>query len=392
MKVLAIASNELRRLLRWRANLFFLFVLPMLIILLLGAVFGGSEKARIGVVGPARGALAQQFVAALRARPSTQVTSYSTVQDLRRAVAHGHADAGLVIPSDYDARLRQGAAVTLGYFARPDSVAQQLRPTVQSVAADQSRAVVAAQALERRLGVGFGDALRRSEALVASIPPIRVQLTDPGGGRYTTATGRFDSGASTQLLLFIFLTSLTAAGAMIETRRLGIARRILSTPTSPGTFVAGQLLGRLAVAIVQALIIVLGSMIFFSVSWGDPLGTAAVVLSFCLVGTGAALLVGSLCSSEHQAQPVAFLLGLGLAALGGSMAPLEVFPSTARAIAHITPHAWANDAFSKLLKHGGDLVAVLPQVGALLGFAAVAVAAAVWHLRRSLQVRAGVGG
>ena len=78
------------------------------------------------------------------------------------------------------------------------------------------------------------------------------------------------------------------------------------------------------------------------------------------------------------------LLGLGLAALGGSMAPLEVFPSSARTIAHITPHAWANDAFSKLLEHGGDLPAVLPQIGVLLGFAAVAIALSVWRLRRAL--------
>jgi ABC-2 type transport system permease protein len=58
-----------------------------------------------------------------------------------------------------------------------------------------------------------------------------------------------------------------------------------------------------------------------------------VILSFCLVGTGVAMLVGTLCSAEQQAQPIAFLLGLGLAALGGSMAPLEVFPPTARTIA-----------------------------------------------------------
>jgi ABC-2 family transporter protein len=117
---------------------------------------------------------------------------------------------------------------------------------------------------------------------------------------------------------------VTAAAFVIETRRLGIARRILSTPTSAGTLIAGQLLGRLAVALVQAMIIVLGSMIFFGVNWGDPLGTAAAVSSFCLVGTGVAVLVGSLCSNEHQAQPIGFLLGLGLAALGGSMAPLEI--------------------------------------------------------------------
>ncbi len=66
------------------------------------------------------------------------------------------------------------------------------------------------------------------------------------------------------------------------------------------------------------------------------------------------------------------------------MAPLEVFPDTARTIAHVTPHAWANDAFSKLLRHGGDVVTVLPQIAVLLGFATAAIALAVWQLRRVL--------
>jgi ABC-2 type transport system permease protein len=384
MKAIAIAANDIRRLLRWRANIFFLFVLPMAIILLLGAVFGGSEQARIGVVNHDRGTLAQQFVSALRDRPSTQLFRYTSADKLQQAVAHGRVDAGLVIPSDYDGRLRQGASATLGYFARPNSVAQQLRLTLQSVAADQSRTIAAAQTLQRQLHITFAQGLARAQAAGAVTPRVRVQLTAPDGGAYGATAGRFDSGASTQLLLFIFLTSLTAAAFVIETRRLGIARRILSTPTSVGTLVAGQLLGRLAIALVQALTIILGSLIFFGVNWGDPLGTAAVVFSFCLVGTGAAILVGSLCSSEHQAQPIGFLLGLGLAALGGSMAPLEVFPNTARAIAHVTPHAWANDAFSKLLKHGGDLITVLPQIGVLLAFALATIALAVWQLRRTL--------
>ena len=140
----------------------------------------------------------------------------------------------------------------------------------------------------------------------------------------------------------------------------------------------------MAIALVQALLIILGTLILFGVDWGDPLGTGAVVLAFCLVGTGVGVLVGSLFSNEQQAGPVAMLLGLGLAALGGSMAPLEVFPTAARKIAHLTPHAWANDAFSKLLDHGGDLVTVLPQVGVLLGFAAVSLAVATWRLRRVL--------
>lgn len=384
MKALAIAANDLRRLLRWRANIFFLFVLPMLIILLLGAVFGGTQRARIGLLNHDRGVLGQRFVAALASRPSTKVVVYRSEGALQAAVSRGDADAGLVIPANYDAVLAAGRAATLGYFARPDSVAQQLRPTVQSVAAEQSRTIAAAQALQERLNLPFGAALVRAQTVAARTPRIRVSLTAPDGGPYLGTSGRFQQGASTELVLFIFLTSMTGAAFMIETRRLGIARRMLSTPTSTTAIIAGQLLGRLAVALSQALIIVLGSMLFFGVTWGDPLGSAAVILAFSLVGTGVAVLVASLAKTEQQAQPIAFLLGLGLAALGGSMAPLEVFPSTARTIAHLTPHAWANDAFSKLLKHGGDLVTVLPQIGVLMAFAAAATGFAVWQLRRSL--------
>ncbi len=382
MRALTIAGTDLRRLVRWRANIFFLFVLPMLIILLLGAVFGGAQTARVGVLDRDRGPLARQFTSALAARPGTLLVVYRNASVLQKAVAHGDVDAGLLIPAGYDSRLRQGRTATLGFLARPSSIAQQLRPTTQSVAAEQSILIAAAQVLQRQGKLPFAAALARARAAATRAPKLTVSLSASDGGVYEPASGRFQHGASTELVLFIFLTSMTGAAFVIETRRLGIARRVLSTPTSTRTIVTGQLLGRLAVALVQALIIVVGSMLFFGVTWGDPFGTAAVILSFCLVGTGVAMLVGTLCSSEQQAQPIAFLLGLGLAALGGSMAPLEVFPPTARAIAHATPHAWANDAFSKLLDHGAGFTTILPQVAVLLAFAAATTALAVWQLRR----------
>jgi ABC-2 type transport system permease protein len=384
MKATAIAENDLRRLLRWRANIFFLFVLPMLIILLLGAAFGGSQKARFGIVQSDHGPLAHQLITALANRPSIRLVRYDSSGALQKAVARGDVDAGLVVPAGYDSRLQRGGDATLAYLGRPDSVAQQLRSTAQSVTADQGRTIAAAQALAHQSKLPFATTLSTARAAAARVPPIRVDLTAPDGTRYTTTSGRFQQGASTELVLFIFLTSMTGAAFMIETRRLGIARRMLSTPTSTRTIVSGQLLGRLSVALIQALIIVVGSTLFFGVTWGNPLASAVLILSFSLVGTGVALLVGSICSSEQQATPIAFLLGLGLAALGGSMAPLEVFPATARTIAHVTPHAWANDAFSELLKHGGDLSTILPDVGVLLAFAVAATTIAVWQLRRTL--------
>ncbi len=380
MKALAIAATDLRRLFRWRANLFFLFLLPMLIILLLGAAFGSSD-ARVGVVGGDSG-LGHRLLAALDAQRSVRVERFADQHALERAVARGRVEAGVVVPGDFERRIVAGAAAPVRYFARPDSLAQQLGATVQAVAAQESAVLGAAQLVRRERGVPFDRALARAAVVAAAAPRVTVALTDPDGARYPRAEGRFESGASTQLLLFVFLNSLNGAIWLIETRRLGIARRMLSTPTSTRSILGGLLLGRLSIALVQALIIVVGSALLFGVSWGDPLGSTAVILAFCLVGTGAGMLLGGLCSTEQQAGPIALLLGLSLAAFGGSMVPLEVFPSAVRSAAHVTPHAWANDAFSKLLDHGGDLVDVLPQVAVLLAFAAVSVALATWQLRR----------
>ena len=382
VKALAIAATDLRRLLRWRANVFFLFLLPMLIILLLGAAFGGSS-ARIGVVG-GTGGLGHRLVTGVEAQRAVEVRRFAGERDLERAVARGRVDAGLVVPGDYDARVTAGRAVTLRYFGRPDSSAQQLAATVQAVAADEGAVLGAAQLAARERGEPFPRALARASATAAHVPRVTVALTAPDGAAYPRAEGRFESGASTQLLLFVFLNSLNGAVWLIETRRLGIVRRMLSTPTSRRSILGGVLLGRLAIALLQALIIVIGSSLLFGVGWGDPLGTTIVVLAFCLVGTGAGMLLGAVCSTEQQAGPIALLLGLALAAFGGSMVPLEVFPSSVRSVAHLTPHAWANDAFSKLLQHGAGAADVLPQVAVLLAFAGVAIGLATWQLRRGI--------
>lgn len=380
-KALAIAGTNLRRLFRERANIFFLFVLPMLIILLLGAVFGG-QSARIGVLADEPGRLGERLADSLADRESVDVVRFGSAKELEDAVSRGQVDAGLVIPAGYERTLRSGGTATLRYYARPDSLAEELRVTVEAAVAEQSAVVAAARFVARESLASFDAGLRRATAAAAVVPDIRVRVVTPEEEEYPTTGGRFDLGASTQLLLFVFLTSLTSAAALIETRRLGISRRMLATPTPARTVILGELLGRLAVALTQALLIMAGSLLLFGVDWGDPAGAVSITLAFSLVGSGAGLLLGSVLANEQQAGAVSLLLGLGLAALGGSMVPLEVFPEPVRAVAHVTPHAWGNDAFSDLLRHGGGLVDVLPEVGVLLAYAAVALSLATWRLRR----------
>ena len=384
MRVLAIVKTELTRTFRWRANIFFLLIMPMGLILLLGVAFGSSAT-RVGVVQKENGQLANRLVASLGDQSGLDTKSYDSLGSLEKAVERGYVSAGLVLAADYDQRLQAGKTVSIRYFARPDSLAPQIRVALESAVAAQGSTLVAARIVRGEQGTSFKGALQRVNAVKAP-SLVGVSLLAAGGGTYPSGGGQFQQSASTQLLLFTFLSALTGAAWLIETRRLGVARRMLSTPSSSREILLGIVLGRWVITLLQALVIVFFSWFVFSVDWGDPLGTGAIILIFSLVAVGAGVLIGTLFSSEQQAGPIGMIIGLVFAAIGGSMSPLQYFPDTMRKIAHITPHAWANDAFNTLLTDGGGLTSVSLDVAVLGAYATVLLALATWRLRRVLTM------
>lgn len=385
MKALWIAVANLRRMFRVRTNIFFVFVFPMVLILVLGATFGGSSSPRLGVVAKGSGPLGAALVQRLEKTPQLRVVAVSSPAALLTQVERGNLAAGLVIPHGYDTKVRAGHAMTLRYMARPDQSSQQLGETVRGAVSQQAALLGAARfAVSERSAPSFGAGLAEATRISPSVLPISVTETTAGRALFSKSLGQFDEGAWTELLLFLFLIALTGAVALIETRRLGLSRRMLATPTSPGTVIAGETLGRVLIGVIQAVVIILGSALLFGVNWGQPIGVAAVVILFALVGAGAGIFLGTLFRNEQQAVGVSLLLGLGLGALGGCMIPLEVFSPTMKRVAHITPQAWGNDAFAKLVGHGASFAGILPQLGVLAGYAAVLLGLATWRLRRVL--------
>jgi ABC-2 type transport system permease protein len=102
-----------------------------------------------------------------------------------------------------------------------------------------------------------------------------VTQATAGTTLFSRTLGQFDEGAWTQLLLFLFLTALTGAVALIETRRLGVARRMLAIPTTATTVIAGEATSRVLIACLQAAVIIFGYALLFGVNWGQPAGVAA---------------------------------------------------------------------------------------------------------------------
>jgi ABC-2 type transport system permease protein len=384
MKAAAIAAVNLRRLFRERSNIFFVIILPMLLIFLIGSVFGGGFTPEVGIYDAADDARSRELVAALDANEELDIVSYDSEDALVDAVSRGRIQAGIVIPAGFTTTAEGGQTAEILYFGRPDSLAPQLRSTVSAAAARQNLILRAALFARQETGVPLEQAAAQAAGIEQQLPAVSVAISTVGEDLEPDEGGGFEASASSQLLLFIYLTSLTGSIALIETRRLGVSRRMLSTPTSALTVLFGETLGRYAIAVLQGLIIMAGSALFFGVGWGDPFAAAFVMLLFALVGAGAGMLLGSLLNSEQQAAAIGLLVGLGSAAIGGSMVPLEIFPETLKKIAHATPHAWGNDAFNTLLQDDGGLADIATELGMLAAFAAAFLLAASWLLHRKI--------
>jgi ABC-2 type transport system permease protein len=379
-KAWAIAAVNLRRIFRDRIALFFMVVFPFAIILTIGAVFGSSFTPVLGVVSTGSGPLGADLLSRLDNTDGIRVRSFDDRASLTTAVERGQVEAGLVVPAGYDASIRAGETVQLPYLARPSGGGQEGELIVAAAVDRQAIVLRAARFAASEGARSFDQALAQAEAIAPGVPRVTVRTSVAGG----SSVSQFDYGAAQELILFVFLISLSASSMVIESRRIGVSRRMLASPTPAGTVVLGETLGRFAIALFQGLLIVTVTLALFRVDWGDPFATTAIVVMFALVGTGAAMLMGSALENAQQTGSFGVFFGLIAAALGGCMVPLEVFPPAMRTIAHVTPHAWALDAFSKVLGRDGTVADVLPQLGVLALYAAVLLGLATFLFRRKL--------
>lgn len=375
MKAFVIAGNELRRLLRDRTAIAMAFVLPILLILVIGGT-ATSFKPRIALVVEDDAPLAAELASAIHAIDDLDVVDRSRAgltDDLRR----GDVSGGVVIPARYDAALRSGDTGIVEYLSISATAAPDVSGLIEAEVGAQSARVRAARVTSADSGESFDQSLARATQ-AATAPAVTVVVLGAGGGEPEAVIDYFTWVAAGELLLFVFLTAMASSTLMIQSRRLRVAERMLSTPTRPAAIVVGATLGRFLVSLTQALFILVATALVFGVDWGSWPATLLIVLIFVLIGTGAGMLVGTSVPSDQMAYSIGISIGLVFALLAGVMG------FTFGDIGRITPHAWALEAFEEVIVRSGTVADVLTELGVLALFAVALVGLATWRFRRSI--------
>jgi ABC-2 type transport system permease protein len=380
---LAFTDIVWRMLLRDPTALFFMLVLPVAIIVIIGATFGGEDRARIGVTRLDPGPLAGRVAAALRAGDGIQVREYDGVAAVRGAVRRRAVVAGVVLPAGTDAALRAGNTARIRFVGDPTSdAALSARVAVAGIVEAVGTPIAAARTVTAEGDGDFEDNLGLADAAAGAGIAVRVKDVGDAGG---AELSRFSLTAPQNLVLFVFINAMASAVLIVNGRRDGVLRRALATRTPLSVTLIGLGLGWLVLALAQSVLLLAVGALLFGVRWGDPIAAALLVLAFAFVGSGAGLLVGALGRNADRVGALAPIIGIVLGALGGCMVPLEVFPPAMETVAHAVPHFWAVRAWQQLIFDGAGVGTILPSLAVLAATATVAIAVATAVLRRELM-------
>lgn len=388
MNVLASARGfvavVMRQLGRDRTALFFMLVLPIVVIVIIGLTFGSAGGIDVGILDGSPGSTSSTaIIDGIDAADGTGVVVYDSIEELQRAVRRRNVAAGLVLPAELDAAVTAGdTAIT--FVALADGQSSQLaRDVVVSALADVLAPADAARFAADLTGADAAAATGLATMAGGALPPLGIDVVDVGPAQQPDLSP-FSRVAPQQLVLFVFINAMASGAALVRMRRTGVLRRVLAGPGGAGTIVGGLLAAWLVVSLVESGLIVAVGAVAFDVDWGSPLAAAALVVTFAFVGAGAGLIVGAVGGNEDRVGAITPPIGLVLGALGGCMVPLELFSPTMLRIAHVTPQYWAMTAWQRLVFDGASLSGIAGPLAVLAGFAALFVAAAVVTLRRAL--------
>jgi ABC-2 type transport system permease protein len=355
-----------------------MFVVPVVIIGILGLILSRPQQVPIGVVGS--GGISERIIEEIDRADAADVRVYDTAEDLRDALRRQDVAAGVVVPDDAERELRAGRSIDISLLVDPERPYPVAARSIVLGATDRIGTVYRAARFAERDDGDFEAALRFAEAEPNQTEVVREQ------SRTTDAltTAGFDYAAPATVFFFMFLNTLTFAGGLVVARQLGCLRRIAATPTRPATVLVGDFFGRFVLAVLQGLLIVAVGSLAFGVSWGNVGGVLALVALFAAVSVGAAELLGSVARTREQVLAVAAPTGLLLGMLGGCIWPLSIVGPFLRDLAKVVPHSWAVSAAQKL-QYGLPLRSVTGSL-AMLGVFAVVLAVAA-HARLAARLR-----
>lgn len=406
-----IAVKDLKLFFKDRAAVFFFVLFPFMFVVLFHFLnLGASQDDRLELhvaTLEAEGGLSHQIIGAMETKDESMLAPGDPVivwdrdyAGSRRAVEAGEMAGFIAFPADFTESIMAGDGSHIEVVADAGDV--NTRAALNGFAG-----AIASQFGTHQVIINAGIALQIENGLLspdaASIErAVREIMTGlfsgqgTGGGEDTMIGFGVEKVGEVEeenpanyvipgyLVMFVFFAAAVSAETIVRERQNNTLERLLTSSVKKESILGGVFIGILLRGLIQIIIFWVAGILIFHIDLGLA-PAAVIILSVLMVimSSAFAVMLATLAKTQRAAGSLAVVLALLLAPLGGCWWPLFILPKWLQDVAKISPHAWANIGFNKLMLFGADFSAVVPEMIALAGFAVVFGAIAVWRFRTS---------
>ena len=186
------------------------------------------------------------------------------------------------------------------------------------------------------------------------------------------------------LVMFVFFAAAVTAESIVRERQNNTLERLLASSVRQSSILGGMFTGTALRGLIQILVFWLVGILIFKMDLGiSPLAVIILSILMVVMSSAFAVMLATLAKTQRSSGSLATVTALILAPLGGCWWPLFILPKWLQTMAKVSPHAWANTGFNKLLLFGADFGAVVPEMLELVGFAVIFGVIAVMRFRTS---------
>jgi ABC-2 type transport system permease protein len=369
---------------RDRQALLTLIFMPILLIGILGSAFGGlmSEAEvsiptfKLGVVNLDQGKLGTVLENDVFKDGLPDLISANSMakKELSQKLKEQKISVGVIIPENFSETIQSGKEANVEIISIPAAVIPSSIVENIILQFTQSAALNAlgVQMIEESSTGQVNNVIQGEPVSFDVIEEVAIKQDQ-------TPVSSFQYYAAGMGVMFLLMTVVTGVSAMIEEKEQDVYHRLLVTKLTNHQYLLGKFLGLFLMACLQFFVIIFGTSLLYGVDWGESMsGVILIGLSFVFSVCGLGLLLSALVKTE-KVFSVAGMLGTQiLAAVGGSMVPLYVFPDWLNKFVKIFPNALTLQTFLDLMS-GGLLKDVLFEVAILLAIGLLSLLVA-WML------------
>ncbi len=406
MKVFSITAKDLKIIFNERGSLITLFVSPLMFIIVLSLALGQSFNSlndttpvRVLVVNDdPQGPLATRLLANMSKAGKPNGMEFETNDPDGRLLEAARAESlikdrkrsmALFIPKGFSEDVLAGRKVTVRFMSDPAAAQQIVKPTqavllslVDQVVEPVLLQVSVSRMLEKGGVIGpTATEINRQIAVAVSSDDTRpenrlggatFEAVNPAGVTAPKYPSVYQQNVPGFTIMYIFFIVTELAGSVLRERTDGTFRRLLAAPVGRPALLMGKLLPYYLVSLLQVGVLFGIGAVVFGMGLGEhPLGLLLITMSVAACATSLGLLVAAFARTTQQISGIGTIIVLVLASIGGCLVPPVFMPDFMNNLALFTPHGWALFGYQDVMVRGADWIGILPNVGVLLGFAAV---------------------